>query len=148
MFRVILRPDGQSVIPQSNPPIGLVGKKGLGVTQAPDGSLVQVQYSVAELWAFIPSEAPTDEVRINSVWPRRGPEAGGSTLTIYGKNLQQAGASTTVTVGSSNCPVLSSTGSKVQCTLPGGSGRLDITIAVGTSTYTFVKGYRFITGFR
>jgi len=148
LYRVILRPDGKGVIPQSNPPIGLVGKKGLGVTQAPDGSLVQVQYSVNEVWVFQPDEAPSSAVKVNSVFPRRGPRAGGSTLTLYGKNLKQSGKTTTVRVGGSGCAIKSSSATQIKCTLPGGSGTVDVTVTVGTESYVFKKGYRFVTGFR
>ena len=147
MYRVILSPDGKSVVPQSNPPLSLIGKKGLGVAQAPDGSLVQVQYSVNEVWVFIPSEAASSNVRVNAVWPRRGPQAGGSTLTVYGRNLKQTGKTTTVKVGNSNCPLTSSTATEIKCTLPGGTpGSTDVVVTVGTESYTFSKGYRFITG--
>ena len=148
LFRVILRADGMGVIAQSNPPVGLVGGKGLGVTQAPDGSLVQVQYSVNQLWVFIPVEAATSEVKVNSVFPRRGSVAGGSTLTIYGKNLVKASVQPTVSVGSFPCSVVSATATKIKCTLPGGTGLVDVSVSVGAESYTFKKGYRFITGVR
>jgi len=150
LYRVILRADGKSVIPQSDPPIGLVGKKGLGLTQAPDGSLVQVQYSVAEVWAFQPNEASSDGLKVNAVFPRRGPSAGGSTLTIYGNNFTSTkkGRTPKVSVGSSNCQVKSFSANEIKCTLPGGSGTVDITVEVDKKPYTFRKGYRFITGVR
>ena len=148
LHRVILRPDGRGVIPQSNPPLGLVGAKGLGVTQAPDGSLVQVQYSGNEVWVYRPDEVPAAGVKVNTVFPRRGAEAGGTTLTIYGNNLQQSGQTTIVTVGGSSCPVITVSPNKVKCTLPGGSGTADVQVTVGTDSYTFGKGYRFITGHR
>ena len=149
MWRVILSPDGKSVIPQSNPPLSLVGKKGLGVVQAPDGSLVQVQYNVNEIWVFSPSEAASSTVRVNSVWPRRGPQAGGSTLTVYGRNLKQTGKTTTVRVGNSNCPLTTSTATELKCILPGGTpGPSDVVVMVDTESYNFSKGYRFISGVR
>lgn len=148
LHRVILRADGLGVIPLSNPPIGLVGAKGLGVTQAPDGSLVEVQYSINQLWVHTPNEAPTSAVKVNTVFPRRGAEAGGSTVTVYGNNLQQNGKTTAVMVGASPCPVISVSPNAVKCTLPGGSGPVDVKVTVGTELYTFAKGYRFITGHR
>jgi len=146
LYRVILQPDGLGVIPQSDPPLGLVGAKGLGVTQAPDGSLVQVQYSVNQLWAYIPDEVETPELKVNSVFPRRGSLAGGSTLTIYGANLQKSSVGTAVTVGGSACPVVSTTPTKIKCTLPAGSGTSDVVVTAGEASYTFKKGYRFIKG--
>lgn len=150
LYRVILQPDGLGVIPQSDPPLGLVGAKGLGVTQAPDGSLVEVQYSVNQLWTHIPAEDPSEVVKVNSVFPRRGPPAGGSKLTIYGYKLMTAEASPVVTVGGFSCDVDigSATASKITCKLPGGSGLVDVTVTVGTESYTFKKGYKFVTGFR
>jgi len=56
LHRVILRPDGKGVIAQSDPPIGLVGDKGLGVAQAPDGSLVEVQYASNQMRVHRPNE--------------------------------------------------------------------------------------------
>ena len=146
LFRVILRPDGLGVIDQSKPPLGLVGAKGLGVTQAPDGSLVQVQYSVNQLWVHIPAEEATSELQVNAVFPRRGSVAGGSTLSIYGNNLVNGGIQPTVSVGGFACSILSATAKKIKCTLPGGVGTVDITVTVDAQSYTFKKGYRFITG--
>lgn len=148
LYRVILRPDGLGVIAQSDPPLPLVGAKGLGVAQAPDGSLVQVQYSVNQLWVFIPNEVVTTEVRVNSVFPRRGHLAGDSTLTVYGTNLQKSGVATTVTVGGFDCPLLSMTVTQITCTLPSGSGTVDVTVSVGEESYTFQRGYRYIAGTR
>jgi len=148
LYRLILRADGKGVIPQSDPPLRLVGEKGLGVTQAPDGSLFQPQFSLSKVVVHIPDERSTNLVKVNSVFPRRGPVAGGSTLTLYGKNLKQNGKTTTVRVGGTNCPIQSSTAVKIKCTLPGGSGTVDITVSVGTESYVFRRGYRFITGVR
>jgi len=146
LYRVILTPSGQGVIPQSDPPIKVVGDKGLGVTQAPDGSLVQAQFKASQLWVYIPDEEVTADVKVNSVFPRRGPLAGGSALTIYGHNLQKSSSVTTVRVGSFDCPVTSVKATQIICTLPGGSGTVDITVTVGAESYIFKRGYRFISG--
>jgi hypothetical protein len=147
LFRLILRPDGKSVIPESITPLALVNSKGgLGVTQAPDGSLVGVQYSINQLWVHIPVEPATTKVQVKSVFPRRGPVAGGSTLTIYGTNLVKGLGQPTVRVGSFPCPVTSATAKQIKCRLPGGSGTVDVAVSVGGESYTFRRGYRFITG--
>lgn len=148
LHRVILRPDGRGVIAQSDPPIGMIGGKGLGVTQAPDGSLVEVQYSTNQMRVHRPDEAATSQVKVNSVFPRRGPRAGGSSFFLYGHNLKQGGKTTTVNVGGSGCPITSSTATQIKCTLPGGSGTVDIIVTVGAESYTFKRGYRFISGVR
>jgi IPT/TIG domain len=147
LFRVILRLDGKGVIAESSPPLSLVNAKGgLGVTQAPDGSLLGVQYSLNQLWVHIPVEPATTEVQVYSVFPRRGPVAGGSTLTIYGSNLAKGVDQPIVSVGSFPCPVISATEKQIKCRLPGGSGTVDVAVSVGGESYTFQKGYRFITG--
>jgi len=43
--------------------------------------------------------------------------------------------------------VQTSSDNKVQCTLPGGSGTVDVVVEVGGQSYTFSSGYRFITGY-
>jgi IPT/TIG domain len=145
LFRVILTPDGLGVIPQSKPPLPLVGDGGLDVTQAPDGSLIEVRNSDNSLYVHKPNEIPTTALQVKSVFPRRGGKAGGTKLSVYGVNFS---ANSTVKVGSSNCPVLSTTATKIECTLPGGSGTVDIVVSGSAGTYKFQRGYRYISGFR
>lgn len=152
--RLILRPDGLGVIPQSNPPLKLtgennehIGDKGLGLTQAPDGSLVEVRFPANVLWVHEPDEPATTDLTVRAVFPRRGGQAGGSTLTIYGVNLNKNG-NPTVTVGGSACPVTSVAAKKIKCTLPGGSGTVDVIVTSGADSYTYLRGYRFVAGAR
>jgi len=147
LYRVILAPGGQAVIPQTDPPIALVGDGGLGVTQAPDGSLVEVRLSANELWVHQPVEDLGTDLWVNTVWPRRCGSAGGPKMMIYGKNLDKNGTPT-VTVGGSDCPVVFSNSIKVRCTLPGGSGIVDVVVTSGTESYTFKRGFRYATGAR
>jgi hypothetical protein len=144
---VILTPDGEGVIPQSKPPIPLVGNFGLGVTQAPNGALVEIRHASKSVWIHRPDEAPTTNLIAKSVHPRRGGRAGGITLTIYGVNLNKQG-NPTVRVGGFSCPVTFVSATKVKCTLPGGTGTVDIVVTSGTESYTFKRGYRFIIGAR
>lgn len=126
--------------------IKFAGGRGLDVTQAPDGSLIEARYSDSELYAYKPVEADSPAVALKSVFPHRGGQAGGSTLTVYGKNLKKNGASPSITVGGSNCAVQSATNNKLKCTLPGGSGTVDVVVSVGGETYTMYSGYRYISG--
>ena len=146
--RVILTSDGMGVIPQTDPPIDLVGDQGLGLTMAPDGSLIEVRYPLNEVWLHRPDEPARGDLWVNAVFPRRGGQAGGGTLTVYGANLTKNGPSPTVTVGGFSCPVTLATSNKIQCTLPGGSGTVDVVVSSGADSYTFLDGYRFITGTR
>jgi IPT/TIG domain len=141
--RVILTSDGLGVIPESDPALPVVGDGGLSVTQAPDGTLIEVRYPQNTVFYNKPSEATTTALKVNSVFPRRGGLAGGTKLSVYGVNFS---ANSTVKVGSSNCPVVSTTATKIVCTLPGGSGTVDIVVTGSAGTYTFKKGYRYIKG--
>ena len=142
---MILTADGEAVIPQSNPPLALVGNLGLGVTQAPDGTLVEIRHADNSVWIHRPKEASTTKLIVKSAFPRRGGRAGGTTLTIYGVNLNKNG-NPTVVVGGFSCPVTFTSATKVQCTIPGGTGTVDIVVTSGAESYTFKKGYRFILG--
>ena len=54
-----------------------------------------------------------------------------------------------VTVGGKACPVVTAllTSTIIECTLPGGSGTVDVVVTnSGNLSYTFKRGYRFITG--
>lgn len=128
-------------------PIRLAGGKGLDVTQAPNGSLIEARFSDNQLYAYAPKEVASSAVAVRSIFPHRGGKAGGSTLTVYGSNLNKNGGNPSVTVGGSQCNVIWSSGNKIQCTLPGGSGTVDVVVGVKGESYTFKSGYRFIAGF-
>jgi len=144
LYRVILTPDGQGVIPQSNPMIKLVGDFNvLDVTQAPDGTLISCSLGDNALHYHKPVEDPTSELQVKSVFPRRGGQVGGNKLFVFGVNF---GAGATVSVGGSPCPTTSIEATKIQCTMPGGSGTVDVVVNLGAQTYIYQNGYRYITG--
>lgn len=98
------------------------------------------------VFAYTPSEAATAQLVVKGVFPRRGGVAGGSNLNIYGVNLDNSGSSAAVKVGGNACPVVSVTSRKIVCTLPGGSGTVDVVVSTVTESSTFERGYRYITG--
>lgn len=133
----------------------LVDDGGLDVTQGPDGSLFVARNDGGSVFYHAPDEEEPDVLTVRSVFPRRGPEAGGGLLTIYGQKLFEAGGTPTVTVGGVPCSVDSSftyfdvTGREAQWVkviLPGGSGTVDVAVSYNGETYTFAGGYRYITG--
>jgi glucose/arabinose dehydrogenase len=153
LYRVILTEDGTGVIAQSKPPIFLIGNYGLDVIQAPDGRLVEARYIIGSIAAYIPIEAATEKLIVKGVFPRRGSTVGGTNLNIYGVNFEVTDSNGTaialaVTVGASNCPIQASTHKKIICTLPAGTGTVNITVATvdGSQTSVFERGYRYITG--
>jgi IPT/TIG domain len=144
VLRTVLSPDGLTVNTLSIPGIPLVGRNGLDMTQAPNGNLIEVRYLNSSLWVDVPIEEPTTSLIVNSVFPSRGSQAGGTRLRIYGKNF---GISPTVTIGTTNCPIVGATSATyIECTLPGGTGLQNIKVTSGAASYTFQKGYRYITG--
>jgi len=108
---------------------------------------VEARFSDQAIYGYKPKEAATSSVAVKSVFPHRGGQAGGSTLTVYGKNLKKGGANPIVTVGGSNCAVQSANNDKLQCNLPGGSGTVDVVVNVNGESSTFKSGYRYITGY-
>lgn len=145
LSRIILNEDGTAVNPDANKPSKLVGNGGLGVTQAPDGTLVEIRYEDNEVFIHKPDEEPYTELSVLSVYPRRGGLAGGQTVQIYGKNFSTGSS---VAFGGTACPVVSETSTLITCTVPGGPvGAVDVTVTkVGGESLTFTNAYRYITG--
>jgi hypothetical protein len=144
LFRVILSPDGRSTDTPGDKPVRLTrDAAALDVTQAPNGNLIGAGYKENEVHVYKPIEPDSPVMTIKACYPRRGSVVGGSKLTIYGINF---GSNPLVTVGGNMCTVLSSSTIKIECTLPGGTGTVDIVLSVGGTTATFANGYRYITG--
>lgn len=148
LLRTVLSPDGLSANPLTIPGLTLLGRSGLDVTQAPNGNLIEVRYTASALFVSRPNEAATSIVRIGSVFPHVGGLAGGTSLRIFGINF--GATPPTVTVGALDCPVdiNTITSTEIRCTLPGQpAGLVDVVVTSNTTgTYTFQKGYRYITG--
>jgi len=145
LYRAILTPDGKNVIPQSKPALKLpIGSKGLDVTQAPDGTLIECRLPENNLHFHKPKEPDTTTMSVKSVFPSRGPLAGGNVLDVYGVNFGTTGA--IVQVGNLPCPVISQSSTKIECTLPTGAAKdlYDVTVTVALESYTFKKGYRYV----
>ena len=152
LFRAILTEDGNALKPESNPPVSMVSSldAGLDIVQGPDSKLYSVRYKSGKVRFFAPNEAPSTRMLIESVFPRRGGQAGGSTFSVYGQNLLGDGATTTVvSVGGNPClPVLSNSATMIQCILPGGVAgtAVDILVTNGSEAAVFPAGYHYITG--
>lgn len=146
LYRLILNDDGTEIIPQSIPPIEIGGGGTLDVTQAPSGSLVDARYLVGAIHYYRPVEPETTDLVVKGVFPRRGDQAGGSQLAVYGVNMDKYGFGVTVSVGGTTCPLLNVFSNKITCTLPGGNGTADIQVAGGQEVSLFERGYRYITG--
>lgn len=148
LYRAILSPDGRSIVPDSIPLIPLVGAAGLDVTMAPNGNLIEVRLSSNSLGLHVAKEATVPFLQVKAVFPRRGGQAGGTKLTLYGINLG-SNTSTTVTIGMKSCPIILATATTIECIVPGGAvGTVDVTVNGIAGSYTFHRGYRYITGFR
>lgn len=149
MHRVVLTPNGQSVIPESNPPLSLgVGDNGLDLCQSPSGVLIEARPGENALYFHKPNEPPPTDptaVVVKGVFPRRGSLAGGSKLSVYGINLA-ANGQPTVTVGTAACPVVTWSNTKVVCTLPGGIDTVSVSVQSGAAQSTFENGYRYVSG--
>jgi glucose/arabinose dehydrogenase len=141
LYRVKLDSTGESVL--SGPTILVTGGD-LDVTQGPDGTLFVAQISKSKIIFHKPSEPAAISVTLKSVFPRRGPLSGGSSLSLYGEILTSVGSPTTVLVGSSPCPIMSANVTKLVCSLPPGSGLVDVTVSYGSSYSILKKAYRYV----
>ncbi len=85
LYRAELSSDGRSVL--RNP--SMFNKNGgLTLTQGPDGTLFVVKNDEGKVIYLSPDESVASlGVDVKSVFPRRGPQEGGSLLTIYGDKL-------------------------------------------------------------
>lgn len=135
-------------------PPTLLSQGGVDVTQGPDGTLFSVSNFLGKVRFHAPDEDEAELMTVKSIFPRRGPEAGNTTLTIYGQKMFDATQDPTVTVGGIDCPV---TDTKiytditlhemqwVKCTLPVGVGTADVVVSFNAEVYTF-SSYRYISG--
>lgn len=149
IIRVILTPDGTAILPSLNKkPLQMnIGDQGLDLTQAPNGNLMEMRYTNQTVYFQRPIEPPTTMLIAKTCFPRRGPTAGGNKLSIYGVNFNLNSPTVTVTVGGVNCPVVAPiTAQRIDCTLPGGSGTVDIVVRNGVLSSTFERGYRYVSG--
>jgi IPT/TIG domain/Glucose / Sorbosone dehydrogenase len=148
IHRAVLTPDGRSLLPslQGRGLAMNIGNLGLDITQAPNGNLVEIRYGNSSVYTFAPVEPPTTALIAKTCFPRRGRTSGGTTLSIYGVNLNTRSPNVTVTVGGINCPTTFISSTKVDCTLPGGLGTVDIVVQNGGVSSTFERGYRYISG--
>jgi glucose/arabinose dehydrogenase len=150
LSRLILNDDGTGLVPESLAPISLdIGDQGLDVTLAPNGNLIEVRYVPETVAYYKPYEKDTDRLIVKSVFPHRGRSSGGTILSIYGVNFVSLrdGSNPIVTVGGLNCPTIPTiTATRIDCTLPGGFGTVDIVVTTGSSSSTFEKGYKYISG--
>ena len=147
LLRTVLSSDGSTANPLTIPGLYLLGRDGLDVAQAPNGNLVEARYLSSSIWISRPIETNTAVIRVGSIYPIRGGVAGGNALHVYGSNF---GTTATVTVGGSDCPIIGVvTNTYMQCTLPGRpQGLYDVVVMSNFGTYTFQKGYRYISGIK
>jgi glucose/arabinose dehydrogenase len=146
LFRIVLTPDGTAAVTESKNGIPLNGDKGLDLTLAPDGTIIEARYSLNQVWYQKPIETKTSTLKIYTVFPYRGPSTGGNTLSIYGANFDNK--STLITVGGIKCKTqIFISAKQINCKLPGGTPALvDVVARKGLETSEFLQGYRYITG--
>lgn len=147
IVHVALSSDGESSKngPSDFPP-GLIYEDALDIVQGPDGTLFTANHRSDQVDFYIPIDTKSSNLRLMSVFPRRGPtKSGNSTLTIFGDHLYTNGFAS-VMVGDRDCVVLPPTSdAKVTCLLPDGTGMVDIVVTTGLQSSTFQNGYRYIT---
>jgi IPT/TIG domain len=146
--RLILSDDGTSLHPLAPYLIKMgIGTKGLDHTQAPNGNIIELRYAINEIHYNRPVEPATTELVVNTIFPVRGPTAGGNTVSLYGENFGINGPTVTVKIGNAACTnVVVISSQHLDCTIPGGTGHNDVVVTNGAASSTIPKGYRYVTG--
>ena len=122
-----------------------MGDNTLSVTQAPDGSLIDTRYVSSQIFIHTPIQgASNPSLLVFGVYPRRGGEAGGYILSIYGKNFQKG--TPLVQVGDRKCPVLTVKPKRITCRVYGGKGNVDVRVTIGKERALLTQGFRYIKG--
>jgi glucose/arabinose dehydrogenase len=143
LYRLALDASGENVV---FGPTTLLESGGLDVIQAPDGTLVVAQLGTNKIIYHKPVDPPASSVALKSVFPRRGHIKGGTLLQLFGEKLTGTGNPTTVKVGGKLCPLVSSSATKLVCTLPPGTGLVNVTVSYWSSSSTLTNAYRYILG--
>ena len=82
---------------------------------------------------------------VYGVFPRRGPQAGGYELNVYGANFHKG--TPEVYLGPRRCIVLSVIGTgRILCKVLGGTGTVDVSVRIEKEKVIFPRGYRYISG--
>ena len=102
LYDVALSSDGRTAI-NKNATL-LTESGGLSLAQGPDGTLFVARNDAGEVIFVTPKDTKSDDLLVKSVFPRRGPQVGGSLLRIYGHNFDKFGTPF-VTVGGKACPL-------------------------------------------
>jgi Glucose / Sorbosone dehydrogenase/IPT/TIG domain len=149
LYRIVLSADGNSVVPTSIPAIELTGDGGLAVTMAPNGNLLDTRLETGAVYMYRPLEPLSTLLTIYNVFPRRGGLAGGSILSIYGRNF--VGTQIVVFVGTSLCtnPIISESYTMIRCQLPPSTvvGRKDVVVENENGVRDiFALAYNYIRG--
>lgn len=145
LYRAILTPNGRAIVHEANPPFLMTSDGGLDITQGPSGQLYTAKYKGGKIRFLKAQEPSTNLLTLKSVFPRRGHVDGGTTLHVFGENLDKHGIPS-IFVGSKSCKLASLGISRATCIIPEGNGRQNVTISVGNKTSVLIDGYRYITG--
>ena len=149
LYRIVLSADGKSVVPTSIPAIELTGDGGLAVAMAPNGNLVDARLSANAVYVYRPLEPVSTVLTIYTVFPRRGGLAGGSILSIYGRNF--VGPQIVVFIGTSLCknPIVSESSTIIRCQIPPSTitGLKDLVVENQNGVREiYIRAYNYVRG--
>jgi glucose/arabinose dehydrogenase len=140
LYDVQLTPDGEQVASQRV----LTQKGGLSVAVSRDGTIVVANYGNGKLSMHRPVEPVPSSTYIISAFPPRGPVGGGSRMIVTGFNFN---GPLQVQVGTNNCAVVSSTVTKIICTIPAGTANqvASVTVTANGQPYTLPRAYTYMS---
>jgi hypothetical protein len=131
IWRTTLAPDGRSVTSHAAP-FPMFGC--LDLAQHPDGTIYGTRIGLGEVTFMAPVDpGPPSGPRILSMWPERGPVAGGRPARLHGSRLEGAQQ---VRIGGLNAPISGSGAGWVEVTVPASAAPGPATAWVQTSEGT------------
>lgn len=113
------------------------GSGGITFVEAPNGDLIFVRLSERKFHVLRPRVTLRSTLFLANAVPFRHGAAGGTTLTIGGRNF---GKRPKVKIGGKDCKILRKSRSEVMCRVPPGSGIADLTLTKPSGTAKTLPG--------
>jgi hypothetical protein len=119
------------------------GQFGSSVALSSDGNTVLIggpadNTNIGAAWAFV--NPPT----VSNVTPNKGPEAGGTSVTIIGTNFNEAAVVEFGSIGATSFEVISAT--SITAVVPAGAGTVDVSVTTsgGTSVTSAADEFSYV----
>lgn len=98
--------------------------------------------TLEDAFTYVPDDGGSEIPAVLSITPNQGPEAGGTTVTIGGRNLDQTDSVTFDGIAATSFTIVSDT--EVTAVTPPGVGTVDVALSSGEVVSTLVDGFTYV----